>query len=84
MHEAGRVEQDVDLAGAFCDGSDGGGVADVEPRDLGHAFPASAASLFIDIGGKHGGAFARKSDGTGAADACGRRGHKCAFAFQAV
>ena len=85
VHEAGCIEQDVGLAGAFCDSSDGGAVADVEPCDLGHALiPERGNSGFIDIGGKHGGTFARKSQRTGAADACGRRRHKCAFAFQAV
>ena len=45
----------------------------------------SAASLLSSmIGGEHGGAFARKSQRAGAADARRGRGHKCALAFQTV
>ena len=40
MHEARRIEQDVDLSNAPGEAVDLGGVADVEPRRLGDAFLA--------------------------------------------
>ena len=86
MHEARGVEQDVDLAdtpGHFA--ATRLGVARIEPRHFGHAFPGQQRQFgLVDIGCKHRGALARKGQRAGAADAHGRRGHECAFAFQAV
>ena len=85
MHEARRIEQDVDLADALGEGVDVGGVANVEPRRLGDAFLGQRGdAVFIDIGGDHGGAFTRECDGAGASDACRRGGDNGALSLQAV
>ena len=85
MHEAGRVEQDVDLADALGHRGDGGGVAHVEPRHLGDAFLGEQREPFSSMSvANHRGAFARKGEGAGAADAHRGRGDECAFALEAV
>ena len=47
VHEAGGVEQDVDLADALGDGVDGGAVADVELCRLGDAFLLEVGKLAL-------------------------------------
>jgi len=47
MHEARRVEQDVDLADAFCHFADGGTVAHVKPRHPDTPSLASARDRFV-------------------------------------
>ena len=85
VHEAGRVEQDIDLADLLGHRVDRGGVANVEPCRLGDAFLGEGGdAAFVDVGGDHRGAFARKGDGAGAADAGGRGGDESAFALQAI
>jgi hypothetical protein len=85
MHEAGRVEQDIDRAHPLGHRGDSSGIAHVKPRHLRHALPGERSqALLVDIGRKHRGAFARKRDGRGASDARGARGHECAFALEAV
>ena len=85
MHEAGGIEQDVGLAGALGHRGDGCAVARVEFCDFRDAFALERRKLaLVDIGGKHGGAFARKGQRAGAADARRGRGHECALALQAV
>ncbi len=82
MHEACGIEQDVDLADAFCHLSDGRGVAHVKLCDLRHALPGERReTLFVDIGCKNRGTFTRKSDGACAANACRARGHERALAL---
>jgi hypothetical protein len=85
MHEACRVEQDVDLADPFGHRGDGRAVAYVELCDLRHAFLGERCeTLLIDIGGKNRGALARKGDCRGASDARRAGGHERAFALEAV
>ena len=45
MHEAGGIEQDVDLAGALGEGVDGGAVANVEPCRFRDAFALERGEL---------------------------------------
>ena len=85
MHEAGRIEQDVGLAGALGHCRHRGAVAGVELCDLGDAFLLEQCQLgLVDVGGEHGGALARKRQRAGAADADGGGSHEGALAFQAV
>ena len=85
VHEAGRVEQDVDLADALGEGVDVGGVANVEPCRLGDAFLGQRSdALLIDVGGDHGGALARECDGAGASDARRCCGDDGALSLEAV
>ena len=85
MHEAGGIEQDVDLAGALGHGGDGGGVARIEPGHFRDAFALERGELaFVDVGGEHRRAFARKGDRAGAADSDGGGGDEGALALQAV
>ena len=85
MHEAGRVEQDVGLAGALGYRVHRRAVARIELCHLGNAFLGEQRQfLFVDVGGKDGGAFARKGQRAGAADAHCGGGDECAFALQAV
>ena len=85
VHEARRIEQDVDLANALGEGVDVGGVADVEPCRLGDAFLAQGGdAAFIDVGGDHGGAFARECDRAGAPDARRRSGDDSALSLQSI
>ena len=85
MHEAGGVEQDIGRACAFCDGRNRSAVAGVELCDFRDAFALEISELcLVDVGGKHGGALARKGQRTGAADAGGGCGDEGALALQAV
>ncbi len=85
MNEAGRIEQDVDLADALGEGIDIGGVAHVEPGGLGNALLAQGGDpRFIDVGGDHGGALARECDGAGASDARRRGGDNGALSLQSI
>ena len=78
-------KQDVDLADALGKGVDVGRVANVEPCRLRDPFLGQRGkAFFVDIGGDHGCAFARKCDGAGAADAGGCCRNDRAFALEAV
>ena len=85
MHEAGGVEQHVDGTDPLGHGRDGGAVADIEAGHFRDAFARQCSEfLVIDIGRDHGRAFACESDRARAADACCRRSHECALAFQSA
>src|SRR5262245_54023256 len=85
MHEAGRIEQDVGLAGTLGHGGDGRAVAYVEPGYFRDPLVLERAELgLVDVGGEYRGAFTRKSHGAGAADSDGGGGDECALALQAV
>jgi len=85
MHEAGCVEQDVDIADLLRHGFDGSRVAHVEPRRLRHAVLGQERhALVVDIGGDDRCAFACKGQCAGPADADGAGGDEGALAFQAV
>ncbi|MGY3359614.1 hypothetical protein ACVWZK_006277 [Bradyrhizobium sp. GM0.4] len=71
VHEARRVEQDVDLADALGEGVNVGGAAHVELRSLGNTFLSQARdAALIDVGGDDGCAFTRECNGACAPDAC--------------
>ena len=85
MHEAGGIEQDVDLPTRFAMAATAALSRTSSRATSGDAFLGERSeALFVDVGGKHGGALARKGDGAGAADAHRASGHECAFALQAV
>src|SRR5262249_37600791 len=85
VHEARRIQEDVDPADALGKGVDLGRAADIEPCRFGDAFPAQACDAhFIDVGGDHARAFARECHGAGAADAGSCCGHDGTLALQAV
>ena len=85
VDEAGGIEQDVGLAGAFGHRGDRRAVARVEFCDFRDALALERRKLaLVDIGRENGGAFARKGQRAGAADTHRSRGHKCALAFQTV
>ena len=85
VDEAGGIEQDVGLAGAFGDGGDRRAVARVEFCDFRDALALERRKLaLVEIGREYGGAFARKCQGAGAADTRRRRGYECALALQTV
>ena len=84
VYIASRVEQDVyraDLLGRCIDRP---GVAHIENVHLGNAIiTQSLEPGHVDVGGDHPGAFARKRDGRGTADAGARCGAECGLACQA-
>ena len=85
VHEARRVEQDVDLADALGEGVDLGGVANVEPCRLGDAFLVQGGdAAFVDVGGDHRGAFARECHRAGAPDTHRCGGDNGALSLQSV
>ena len=85
MHEAGGIEQDVDLADRLAMAVDGGAVAHVEPRHFGHAFLRERRKPFSSISVAKTVAPSRaKAMRAGAADPGRSRGHECALALQAV
>ena len=85
MHKAGRVEQDVDGAGALGNHGDSIAVAHVEPRHFRDAVLAEQRqTLLVDIGGKHRGAFTRKGNSASPANSHGARGHERALALESV
>jgi len=85
MHEARGIEQDVGFAGALGHGGNRGAVAGVEFCNLGNAFALQRGELaFIDVGGEHRGALARKCHSAGTADSNGGGGNEGALALQAI
>ena len=85
VHEAGRVEQDVGLAGALGHRGHRSTIAGIEFCNLGNAFALQRGKLaLVDVGGEHSGAFARKCHCAGAANSNGGSGDECALALQTV
>jgi hypothetical protein len=85
MHEASRIEQDVDLANVLGHRGNGCAVAHVEPGDLGSAFVGEQSKfLLVNVGCKDRSAFVRKGQRASAADTHRRCRHECALALQAL
>src|SRR5260221_14107949 len=85
VHEAGRVEQDIGLAGAPGHRGDRSTIAGIEFRDFGNAFALQRGKFaLVDVGGEYGGAFARKRYRAGAANSNGGSGDERTLALQTV
>ena len=85
MHEARRVEQHVDRAQPLGLRLDGLGVARIELHALGDAGLLQLAERrLVDVAGDHLGAFARKGDGRGPADAGARRRAERELALETI